>query len=89
MRYKCRHGTVWYTLDDAIRCDLSEIIVTDFEKTKDVQKMFFSARYAMSAGNPYSFEVDTILHWIMTNTTLVETLVVTYLDETRKASENA
>ena len=84
--FKCSHGELFETLEKAIECDL-------YTMARDVAKKDFKILYGAKklGGEVFKLpdeivnmvcttELETILHWVMNNSHLLEELITFNLD---------
>ena len=84
--FKCSHGEIFSTLEEAIKCDLSQLIRNMLKKDN---KLFYiieslpdtKLEISTSFINQICInELNTIVYWVMNNSNILEELITFNLD---------
>ena len=90
--FVCKHGKVYKTLDEAIECDLTQIIqnaVTASKKFSLVAEQERLGASELGMSNPLAdavfhraaeFEMEVILHWVINHSHVLEEMITFALD---------
>ena len=85
--FKCSHGELFSTLEDAIMCDLNQMIRNEIKDDVSIFSFYEMAQKKVIDSIPrevlemiISQETKIILYWILKNSNLLENMITFVLD---------